>query len=57
MVPSLDTAAQRLDKEIGTLEPGKAADIVAVDGDPTKDIKTMLKMPFVMKGGKVWKKP
>jgi imidazolonepropionase-like amidohydrolase len=50
-------ALLRLDKEIGTLEPGKAADIVAVDGDPTKDIKTMLSVPFVMKGGKVWKKP
>ena len=46
-----------LDKEIGTLEPGMAADLVAVDGDPTKDIRTMLKVPFVMKGGKVWKKP
>ncbi|MBS1785953.1 MAG: amidohydrolase family protein [Acidobacteria bacterium] len=50
-------ALLRLDKEIGTLDPGKAADLVAVDGDPTKDIKTMLKVPFVMKGGKVWKKP
>lgn len=47
----------RLDKEIGTLDPGKAADLIAVDGDPTKDIKTMLKVPFVMKGGKVWKRP
>jgi len=50
-------ALLRLDQEIGTLDPGKAADLVAVDGDPTKDIKTMLKVPFVMKGGKVWKKP
>ena len=47
----------RLDQEIGTLESGKAADIIAVDGDPTKDIKTMLVAPFVMKGGKIWKKP
>lgn len=47
----------RLDKEVGALEPGLAADIVAVDGDPTQDIKTMLAVPFVMKGGKVWKKP
>ncbi|MBS1582908.1 MAG: amidohydrolase family protein [Bacteroidetes bacterium] len=47
----------RLDKEIGTLDPGMDADVVAVDGDPTQDIKTMLKVPFVMKGGKVWKRP
>ncbi|MBS1767002.1 MAG: amidohydrolase family protein [Acidobacteria bacterium] len=47
----------RLDKEIGALEPGMAADIVAVDGDPTKDIRTLLEMPFVMKGGTVWKRP
>jgi imidazolonepropionase-like amidohydrolase len=47
----------RLDQELGTLEPGKDADIVAVDGDPTKDIKTLLAARFVMKGGKVWKKP
>lgn len=50
-------ALLRLDKEIGALEPGMAADLVAVDRDPTKDITTMLKVPFVMKGGKVWKKP
>jgi imidazolonepropionase-like amidohydrolase len=40
---------------IGTLEPGKFADIVAVNGDPTKDV-TMLQNPvMVMKGGVVYK--
>jgi imidazolonepropionase-like amidohydrolase len=41
---------------IGTIEPGKFADIVAVNGDPTKDV-TLLQHPvFVMKGGTVYKK-
>ncbi|HXM35384.1 MAG TPA: amidohydrolase family protein [Pyrinomonadaceae bacterium] len=40
---------------IGSLEPGKFADIVAVNGDPTKDV-TLLENPmFVMKGGMVYK--
>jgi imidazolonepropionase-like amidohydrolase len=40
---------------IGTVEPGKFADMVAVDGDPTKDV-TLLEHPvFVMKGGAVYK--
>ncbi len=41
--------------EIGTIEPGKFADIVAVDGDPLSDITNMEKVVFVMKGGEVWK--
>ena len=40
---------------IGTLEKGKFADIIAVDGDPTKDIQVMGKVTFVMKAGKVYK--
>jgi imidazolonepropionase-like amidohydrolase len=44
-------------KDIGTIEPGKFADIVAVDGDPLSDITVMEKVVFVMKGGEVWKKP
>ncbi|MEP6731373.1 MAG: amidohydrolase family protein [bacterium] len=43
------------DKNIGTLAPGKWADVVAVPGDPTKDITTMEKPSFVMKGGVVYK--
>ena len=40
---------------IGTLEPGKFADIVAVSGDPTKDVTTMEHPVFVMKGGVVYR--
>ena len=41
--------------EIGTLEEGKYADIVAVDRDPTKDIKALRNILLVMKGGKVYR--
>ena len=48
-------AATLLDQSanIGSLEAGRYADIVAVDGDPLKDIKVMSKVVFVMKGGEV----
>jgi imidazolonepropionase-like amidohydrolase len=39
----------------GTIEPGKWADIVAVEGDPTKDIHAMGQMRFVMKEGVVYR--
>jgi imidazolonepropionase-like amidohydrolase len=39
----------------GTLEKGKAADIIAVDGDPTRDVKVLKKVPFVMVNGQVFK--
>jgi len=41
--------------KIGTIEPGKFADIVAVDGDPLGDITTLERVKFVMKGGEVVK--
>ena len=40
---------------VGTLEPGRWADIVAVDGDPTKDVTILEHVKFVMKGGTVYK--
>jgi imidazolonepropionase-like amidohydrolase len=40
---------------IGTLEPGKYADIIAVDSDPLKDVTTLETVKFVMKGGEVIK--
>jgi imidazolonepropionase-like amidohydrolase len=41
--------------KVGTLEPGAWADIVAVEGDPTKDVTTLERVRFVMKGGEVVK--
>jgi imidazolonepropionase-like amidohydrolase len=41
------------DKEIGTLEPGKLADIVLLDGNPLTDIHDVLKVRMVVKGGAV----
>ena len=40
---------------IGSIEAGKAADIIAVPGDPVADVKLMTKVNFVMKDGKVYK--
>jgi imidazolonepropionase-like amidohydrolase len=41
--------------KLGTIEPGKWADIVAVSGDPLKDIKELQNVKFVMKAGLVYK--
>lgn len=40
---------------IGSIEEGKLADIIATDDDPTKNIHTLEKVSFVMKGGVVYK--
>jgi imidazolonepropionase-like amidohydrolase len=41
--------------KVGTIEPGKWADIIAVDGDPLQDVTTLQHVKFVMKGGEVVK--
>jgi imidazolonepropionase-like amidohydrolase len=41
--------------KVGSLEPGAWADVVAVDGDPVKDVTTLERVKFVMKGGEVVK--
>jgi imidazolonepropionase-like amidohydrolase len=43
------------DKNLGSLTVGKWADIVAVSGDPLKDIHNMQKTVFVMKNGVIYK--
>lgn len=44
-----------MDKQIGAIEPGYFADIIATNEDPTKDIKTVTNVVFVMKDGVVYK--
>ena len=44
----------QMDDEIGTIEAGKFADIVAVDGDPLENISELRDIDFVMKGGMVY---
>jgi imidazolonepropionase-like amidohydrolase len=52
---SLGAQALRLGDEIGSIAPGYQADLVAVQGDPTKDITALRRVMFVMKGGKIYR--
>src|SRR5437588_1870584 len=53
------TAAELLgmQNDLGSIAPGKYADVVAVKGDPLGDISLLQKIDFVMKGGEVYKSP
>ena len=44
-----------LGDKIGALAAGQEADIIAVDGDPLKDITALRRVVFVMRGGRVYK--
>jgi imidazolonepropionase-like amidohydrolase len=52
---SLAAESLRLGDRIGAIAVGYEADIIAVSGDPTKDINMLRKVVFVMKGGRVFK--
>jgi imidazolonepropionase-like amidohydrolase len=52
---SLAAEAIGLGKELGVLAPGFAADLIATEGDPSKDITALRRAAFVMKGGKVYR--
>ena len=45
----------RMEKRIGSIEAGKLADIIAVEGNPLDDIRSLTRVTFVMKGGQVYK--
>ena len=52
---SLGAEALGMANQIGTIAPGLQADIIALDGDPLKDITFVRRVVFVMKGGVVYK--
>jgi imidazolonepropionase-like amidohydrolase len=43
-----------IDKEVGTLERGKYADIISIRGRPDENIRDLSKVKFVMVGGKIY---
>lgn len=54
---AVDAQILRQQDHLGQLKPGLDADIIAVQGDPTADISAIEHVPFVMKGGVIYKQP
>jgi len=52
---SLAARSLGLQDVIGALAPGMEADLIAVDGDPSRDITALRRVRFVMKAGRVYR--
>ena len=52
---SLGAGALGMSDQIGTIAPGLQADVIALEGDPLKDITAVRRVVFVMKGGEIYK--
>ena len=52
---SLNARAMQMSDSLGTVAPGKLADLIAVDGDPSREIEALRRIVFVMKDGRVYR--
>ncbi len=52
---SIDARVLHMSDKIGSIKPGLFADVIAVEGDPTREVSALRKVRFVMKGGVIYR--